>query len=85
MTKTLVSIAALAALASAAVAGQYDGNGGNNRNYDLRESDTYRGKYSVYDLQQTYDEAPLAIVKPSYIDREQRRLDEKNGSGGSGY
>jgi uncharacterized protein YxeA len=38
MKKVLISIAALAAISTAAVASE--------RNYDLRDSDTYFGKYS---------------------------------------
>jgi hypothetical protein len=39
MKKLLISIAALAAISSAAMASE--------RNYDLRDSDTYFGKYSA--------------------------------------
>jgi hypothetical protein len=79
MTKLLTTLVALALLPGAAFAG----NHGGNRNQDLRDSDTYRGKYSQYYVAQTSDEAALAIIEPSHADREHRRLDEKNNGGGN--
>jgi hypothetical protein len=79
MTKLLTTLVALALLPGVAFAG----NLGGNRNQDLRDSDTYHGKYSQYYVVQSSEEAALAVIVPSHEDREQRRLDEKNS--GSGF
>lgn len=64
------------------------------RNNDLRSSDTYYGKFMEPSIpkrlnsQDSYDVMPLRVIDAPYstqgkaFDREQRRLDEKNGSNG---
>jgi hypothetical protein len=64
------------------------------RSHDLRESDTYCGKFMApsvpgrLNCQGSIDASPLRVIDVPYttqgkeFDREQRRLDEKNGSNG---
>ena len=72
MQKLLASLMVLAAVSTSALA---------DRNYDLRDSDTYTGKFaSNLTLQDSGTKAEALVVLPT-IDadtREQRRLDEKN-------
>ena len=75
MNKFLLTIAALAAISSSALA---------DRNYDLRDADTYTGKYSAnINLSATSGQA-LAVIAPvdNEMALEQRRLDEKNDVNG---
>jgi hypothetical protein len=82
MNKILLSLAALTAISGAALA---------ERSYDLRDSDTYTGKYSSMQIQDQVDVNALASDAPvstnifygkygSTMDpTEARRWDEKNG------
>jgi hypothetical protein len=55
MKKIAISLIALAAISTASVASQ--------RNYDLRESDTYFGKYSMQMTNKASSTHALAVVK----------------------
>ena len=55
MKKIAISLLALAALSTASLAGD-------NRGYDLRDSDTYFGKYSNQVHNSTSDANALAVV-----------------------
>jgi hypothetical protein len=57
MKNVLISLAALAALSSAALASDY----GHGRNSDLRDSDTYFGKYSTQLKAKSYSNANSAV------------------------
>ncbi len=64
------------------------------RTHDLRQSDTYYGKFMAHSTperlhnQGSYDVMPFRAINAPVttqggeFDREQRRLDEKNGSNG---
>ena len=56
MKKIAISLIALAAISSAALAS-------GNRNWDLRDSDTYFGKYSTQLKNETSDVHALAVVE----------------------
>ena len=56
MKKFAISLIALAAISTASFAA-------GNRNYDLRDSDTYVGKYSTQLKNQTVNVNALAVVK----------------------
>ena len=55
MKKIAISLIALAAISTASFASQ--------RNYDLRDSDTYFGKYSTQLMTKASDVHALAVVK----------------------
>ena len=55
MKKIAISLIALAAISTVSVASQ--------RNYDLRESDTYFGKYSMQVINKASSAHALAVVK----------------------
>ena len=57
MKNVLISLAALAALSGAALASDY----GYGRNSDLRDSDTYFGKYSTQLKAKSYSNANSAV------------------------
>ena len=68
MKNICISILALAALSTAALA-----NG--NRNWDLRDSDTYVGKYATQLKNQAASSATIATaVSPLAIEKEARGL-----------
>jgi hypothetical protein len=74
MKKLIIVIATLSTLSGAAVAGDA-------RNYDLRDSETYTGKFATNDKSTVSTNAISAIqlVNNSVkADREQHRLDEKH-------
>jgi hypothetical protein len=56
MKKIAISLIALAAISTASFAGD-------NRNYDLRDSDTYFGKYSTQLKNEAVEAKALVIVK----------------------
>ena len=75
MKKFLIAAAALALVSGSALA---------DRNYDLRDSDTYTGKFATnLNIGATSAQA-LVIIAPSNdeMSMEQRRLDEKNDVNG---
>ena len=75
MKKFLIAAAALALVSGSALA---------ERNYDLRDSDTYTGKFATnLNIAATSAQA-LVIIAPSNdeMSMEQRRLDEKNDVNG---
>lgn len=55
MKKIILALAAVAAVSTAALA--------ENRSQDLRDTDTYAGKYSVQSDVQTTDSNALAVVE----------------------
>ena len=56
MKKFAISVIALAAVSTVAFAGE-------NRSYDLRESDTYFGKYSEQLMNKATDANALVVIK----------------------
>lgn len=77
MKKIAISLAALSLLGGAAFADQWDNNYG--RSYDLRDSDTYMGKFAKKKL---INKGATVIVgaaaELSREELEQRRIDEQN-------
>ena len=75
MKKIIISLAALAALSTGALA---------ERSYDLRDSAEARGSFSVnYDGVSAANKVQLLSIDTAAVDQmEIRRLDEKNGTKG---
>ena len=74
MNKFLLTIAALAAISGSALA---------DRNNDLRDSDTYIGKYSSnINLSGASGQALAVIAADNEMAVELRRIDEKNEMNG---
>ena len=77
MKKFAISLIALAAISTASFAG--------NRSYDLRESDTYFGKYSEQLWNKTADVNALAVMKKTEAMTNFERMNwisEENQNGG---
>jgi hypothetical protein len=75
MKKFAISLFALAAISSAAFASS-------NRNYELRESDTYFGKYSEMLVNKATDVNALAIARPATNFERQSWIAQENDQGG---
>jgi hypothetical protein len=75
MKKFAISLFALAAISSAALASS-------NRNYELRESDTYFGKYSEMLVNKATDVNALAIARPATNFERQSWIAQENDQGG---
>lgn len=71
MKMLLIAASALVAVSGAALA---------ERSYDLRDSDTYTGKYANVKPTAAGAEMPWIVITSGNTDLEQRRLDEKNDS-----
>jgi hypothetical protein len=69
MNKMIVTLVTLATLSGSAYAG---------RSSDLRETDTYTGKYSETHKSAVSTKAIAIPQSANKANREQRRLDEKN-------
>jgi hypothetical protein len=80
MNKFFLTASALVALSGFALA-DTGGIGGQGRNYDLRDSDTYTGPFATKNSRSSQVEAFRIVNVPSIKDMdicEQHRLDEKH-------
>jgi hypothetical protein len=78
MKKFAISLIALAAISTASFAGE-------NRNYDLRDSDTYFGKYSAQLMDKDTSVSALTVVKKTNAATNFERLQwisQENDQGG---
>ncbi len=89
MKTYIIALAALAAISSSASAGSLSGT--QNRNHDLRDSDTYTGRFSAYQKNssgygqgETFALESLDEIVTLRQQREERRLSEKNEGNVSG-
>ena len=78
MKKFAISLIALAAISTASFAGE-------NRNYDLRDSDTYFGKYSAQLMDKAASVNAMTVIKKTNAVTNFDRLkwvSEENDQGG---